>query len=420
MRNGWKAQKLGDVFQIKPPKNEAKKRLSSDDLVSFVPMEDLGILSKNFRATKSRPFGEVSGSYTYFAENDVLVAKITPCFENGKMGIARNLINGIGFGSSEFIVFRSNGCVSSEYLFYFLSADQFREEGKRRMSGAVGHKRVQKEFVENLLIPFPVSIGEQSRIVAVLDKVFAGIDKAKANAEQNLKNSKELFESYLQEFFERQMNSVGGIMLKEICDLQNGFAFKSADYISSSSTMLFRMSQIRPDGRIDLDNNPRYLPDAYFEKYKEYTLSDGDIVIAMTDMATETKILGVPTLIKKDHRNLLLNQRVGRFINIDLDRVHVPYLRYILTSSQINLYYKSLGHGGVQINIGKPDILNARIPLPDIHTQKSAATLLDTLSFESNRIANIYQRKLLRLEQLKKSILQKAFSGELTREEVPA
>lgn len=95
--------------------------------------------------------------------------------------------------------------------------------------------------------------------------------------------------------------------LSEICDLQNGFAFKSSDYIDFSNTMNFRMSQIRPGGYIDLNNNPKYLPDSFCTKYKDYLLKDGDVVIAMTDLATETKILGVPTLIIKDERQLLLN-----------------------------------------------------------------------------------------------------------------
>jgi type I restriction enzyme S subunit len=76
---------------------------------------------------KERELKDVAGSYTYFAENDVLLAKITPCFENGKIGIARNLTNGTGFGSSEYIVFRSKGEINQDYLFYFLSRESFRD-----------------------------------------------------------------------------------------------------------------------------------------------------------------------------------------------------------------------------------------------------------------------------------------------------
>src|SRR5680860_948321 len=105
-------------------------------------MEDLGIDQMFLEPRAERQFSQVAGSYTYFADDDVLLAKITPCFENGKLGIARGLVNGVGFGSSEFIVFRQSGELASEFLFYYLSQDGFRDAGQRVMSGAVGHKRV--------------------------------------------------------------------------------------------------------------------------------------------------------------------------------------------------------------------------------------------------------------------------------------
>ena len=97
MKKHWEVKRLGDVCLIKPPKSEARKQLGSSDLVSFVPMKNLGIGSKYLVASQVRPLEDVAGSYTYFAEEDVLLAKITPCFENGKLGIARNLSNGVGY-----------------------------------------------------------------------------------------------------------------------------------------------------------------------------------------------------------------------------------------------------------------------------------------------------------------------------------
>jgi type I restriction enzyme S subunit len=165
--------------------------------------------------------------------------------------------------------------------------------------------------------------------------------------------------------------------LGEVCDLQNGFAFKSTDYIEFSNTVNFRMSQIRPGGGVDLENNPKYLPDEYAITYKDYLLKEGDIVIAMTDMATETKILGVPTIVPSDSRNWLLNQRVGKLFNIDKSKVNIAFLKYILVSEPINEYYKKLGRGGLQINIGKQDILNAKIPLPPLPEQQRIVSILD-------------------------------------------
>ncbi len=106
MKKEWQIKPLHEVCQIKPPKSEARDKISVNELVSFLPMENLGIDKKFVRATQTKPLSAVIGSYTYFADNDVLLAKITPCFENGKIGIAEGLVNGIGFGSIEYIVFR--------------------------------------------------------------------------------------------------------------------------------------------------------------------------------------------------------------------------------------------------------------------------------------------------------------------------
>ena len=105
MREGWELKPLKEVCQIRPPKREAKETLDQNDLVSFVPMKVLGENKKSFSVEENKKLSEVSSSYTYFKNNDVLLAKITPCFENGKLGIAKDLTNGIGFGSSEYIVY---------------------------------------------------------------------------------------------------------------------------------------------------------------------------------------------------------------------------------------------------------------------------------------------------------------------------
>ena len=104
------------------------------------------------------------------------------------------------------------------------------------------------------------------------------------------------------------------VKLKEICDLQNGYAFKSSDYIDESNVLNCRMSNIRPNASFDIEYSPKYLPEEFAEKYREYLLNDGDLVIAMTDLANDPKILGVPTIVNTKGYQLLLNQRVGKLI----------------------------------------------------------------------------------------------------------
>lgn len=203
----WEEKKLGEVFEIKPPKKEAREKLSENDLVSFLPMEDLGVCENEIKPEKEKPLKDVAGSYTYFAENDVLLAKITPCFENGKLGVAKNLKNGIGFGSSEYIVFRSNGEIEPEFLFYFLSRNSFREEGRKFMSGAVGHKRVSKDWIENYFFSFPKSVEAQQTIVRQLDALRAETQKLEVVYKKKLSDLEELKKSILQKAFAGQLKT---------------------------------------------------------------------------------------------------------------------------------------------------------------------------------------------------------------------
>ena len=174
----WKKVKISDVCQIQPKKAQVKSKLKDSDEVSFMPMKDLGIQSIYPKSTQIKKLEKVYNSYTYFEDNDILLAKITPCFENGKLGIASNLINGVGFGSSEYIVLRCSEEVIPQYIYFCLNQPSFRIIGENQMSGAVGHKRVPIEYVENTKIYLP-PIAHQERIVAKLDA--ANIEFRNAN-----------------------------------------------------------------------------------------------------------------------------------------------------------------------------------------------------------------------------------------------
>ncbi len=160
------------------------------------------------------------------------------------------------------------------------------------------------------------------------------------------------------------------VKLGDLCDLQNGYAFKSSDYIDCSNTLNFRMSNIRPDGNVDLEYAKKHLPNEYAEKFPEYILSSGDVVIAMTDMANDPQILGVPTIIPEHYGTLLLNQRVGKFININCEKLYVPFLKHVLNCDTVKNYYKSLSGGGLQINLSKKDLLQLQIPVPPLSIQR--------------------------------------------------
>jgi type I restriction enzyme S subunit len=197
------------------------------------------------------------------------------------------------------------------------------------------------------------------------------------------------------------------VLLSTICDLKNGFAFKSKDYVDISNTLSCRMSSIRPGGNFDLEHNQRFLPDNYAKLYSDYLLSDGDIVIAMTDLAGDPKILGVPTIVKTGGKNLLQNQRVGKLVVTDSSKVFIPFLQYALNRPVNKSYYKKFAGGGLQINVSKKDILNNSVPLPPLDQQKKIAAILDA--------ADAYRQKtkalITKYEELTQSLFLDMFGS---------
>ncbi len=151
--------------------NPSKSELNSFDkniLISFIDMASIS--NDGYIINKiDRQLSDVrKGSYTYFKENDIILAKITPCMENGKCAIANGLTNGIGMGSSEFHILRCNDKINNKYLFTYLNRNTIRKEAEQNMTGASGHRRVPITFYENLDIPLP-SIDKQKEIVAEIE-----------------------------------------------------------------------------------------------------------------------------------------------------------------------------------------------------------------------------------------------------------
>lgn len=177
------------------------------------------------------------------------------------------------------------------------------------------------------------------------------------------------------------------VRLGEVCDLFNGYAFKKTDYVEKSNTLLIRMGNIRPNGEFDAEHKIQYLPDNFNNKYKDYLLNDGDVIIAMTDMGNAMNILGVPTIVKnKNNRNFLLNQRVGKLFNFS-EKIIVQYLKYALSSNEVKKQFKLQGYGGLQINLGKTQILSTKIPLPPLEIQKQIVAECEKVEEQYNTLS---------------------------------
>ncbi|MFB2801006.1 restriction endonuclease subunit S [Shewanella seohaensis] len=178
---GWRVGALSEFADINPKlKNDVP--LTDDLLVSFIKMEDV---SNNAQVIRKhvRKYSDVAKGFTKFNDNDVLVAKITPCFENGKGGYATNLLNGIGFGSTEFHVLRAKENSDSKYIYQYTNFDRFRLAAEASMCGTGGQRRVQTDFVKTHKTQFP-PLPEQQKIAKILTSVDEVIEKTQAQIDK--------------------------------------------------------------------------------------------------------------------------------------------------------------------------------------------------------------------------------------------
>lgn len=169
----WERKRLRFVLKMNPSKSEIE--LDDSDLVSFVPMDAVGEYG-GIRLNEEKELSEIGSGYTYFCDDDVVVAKITPCFENGKGALAKGLTNKTAFGTTELHVMRANlGQLEPKFLFYLTISDLFRKIGESEMYGAGGQKRVPESFFKDFRAGLP-SPDEQKTITRFLDFKTAQID----------------------------------------------------------------------------------------------------------------------------------------------------------------------------------------------------------------------------------------------------
>lgn len=399
----WDTKPLGEVCTIKPPKAEARTKLADDDEVSFAPMEDLGIGVKYMQPLRTRQFGEVSGSYTYFADGDVLLAKITPCFENGKLGVARDLKNGVGFGSSEYIVLRPNPSLDAEFLYYYLARPDFLEEGARSMTGAVGHKRVSKEFVENYQIPLP-RVSEQRRIVAILDEAFEGVAIAKASAEKNLQNARELFEVYHQTVFSGVESAYK--RLDEFARFRNGI-----NYTKQSKGRRVRIIGVKDFQNhfwVPLDDLDSVTLDG--ELSASDIVGQGDILVVRSNGNPE--LIGRCMVVGKTSEQMTHSGFTIR-VMLDGNLASPEYLCQFMRSRNVRRDLIDGGNGLSIKSLNQGMLAALVVPLPAIEKQRKIVSEIEVMSMEAARLSDVCFRKLAALEELKKSLLHQAFTGQL-------
>jgi len=192
---------LSDLVKINPSKSELDKNLDTNIKVSFVPMKSVGEEGE-FDGSEIKNFSSVSSGFTYFKENDVLFAKITPCMENGKGAIAKGLKNEIGFGSTEFHVLRPNEILNSSFLFHLTKLSNFRIFAELNMSGSAGQKRVPKSFFGKIKIETN-KLNNQIKF----EKAIENLSLSKISVLKQLTSSENLFNSLIQKAFKGELVS---------------------------------------------------------------------------------------------------------------------------------------------------------------------------------------------------------------------
>jgi type I restriction enzyme, S subunit len=259
-----------------------------------------------------------------------------------------------------------------------------------------------------LTIPIP-PLPEQQRIVAILDKAFAAIATAKANAEKNLQNARTLFESHLQSVFTHRGKGWVEKPLSGLCDIKHGFAFKSDFFTDTGDYILLTPGNFYESGGYrDRGAKQKYydgeIPDGFI-------LSKGDMLVAMTEQAAG--LLGSPILVPQSGK-FLHNQRLG----LVTKKPGAPWMNefffHVFNTQAVRKAIHDSASGVKVRHTSPAKIGEVAVAFPtSLSEQRRIVSTLTALAAETQRLASIYERKLAALEELKKSLLHQAFTGQL-------
>lgn len=465
----WIWVKLGGVIDVNPPKLKMTS-LTDEDRCSFVPMAAVSDTDGVIFAPEERGFKQVKTGYTQFVEEDVIFAKITPCMENGKSAIAKDLINGVGYGSTEFYVLRTSELLENKLLYQLVRSSSFRAEAKRHMTGAVGQQRVPKKFIEDYPFPLP-PLNEQKRIAdkverlldkinqakqlieeakatfelrraAILDKAFRGelTKKWREENQDKLIHGAELYHLIKNNRLEnveskRELKEVSQMFedsnLQELIDANGWIHLKAnmfclnincgrtpTEDISESGEVPFLKVYNIVNNKIDFEYKPQFIPkevsDSNLEKSK---LLPNDIIM---------NIVGPPlkkiAVIPNDYPEWNMNQAIVRFR--PLNYVLTKYLYYCLQFDEtlkevINQTRGVVGQSNISVNQSR----SLSMPIPSVEEQHEIVNALEKLIEKEIVVLDILNSKEDELDKLTQSILNKAFKGSLgtgNTEEGPA
>jgi type I restriction enzyme, S subunit len=401
MKEGWEIKRLGEITSLLGDGLHGTPKYSFEGEYYFINGNNLsdGIieLKENTKRVSSDEFRKY---YKNLTDRTVLVSI------NGTLG-------NVAFFNNEKIILGKSACyfnlkenIEKNFIKYIICSPYFQDYLHKEATGAT-IKNISLKTMRDFELPLP-PLPEQKRIVAILDKAFAAIAKAKANAAQNCKNAKEIFEGYLQKVFEEKGEGWEEKRLGDIADVIGGYSFKSTDFKTEGKYQVLRMGNVRP-GIIRENESPVYIDNLDKAVLKRALLLKNDVIITQTGTKNK-RDYGFTVIIENE--NYLLNQRISaiRFSNNYLSKF---FLYFSWTNIFKNQYFANETGTVGQGNVGIGAITSALIPFTSIKIQQYIVKKLDTLFIETKKLEVIYKQKINDLEELKKSILEKAFKGEL-------
>lgn len=387
----------------------------SDETVAFVPMESL---REDAIDQKEISVAEGSSKYTFFADNDLLIAKVTPCFENGNISVAKNLKGGIGFGSSEIFVLRFDKRTNPRYMFYMAESAPFQAKACSTMCGVGGLKRISPLFMRTYEFNLP-TLSEQEHIVAYLDKQLDSINERIWLRERELQTLIKLKQSEINSVVTRGLDStvpmkdsgipwIGQIpthwkvrRIKDIAHLGSGTTPKSGmdKYYENGTIPWLNTSDVQ-NGIII--NNPLFITDKAVEDYPVLRYYPANtVLLAMYGGGTigNVGLMTYPAMINQACCALITHKGM------------LPkYLFYYLLS--VRGWVISTGFGGTQINLSQKLIAQYFITVPPLDEQKSIVSYLDdTYKRIDESILNINEQ-INKLKLLKKALINEVISGQ--------
>lgn len=412
---GWVWAPVNDLCQFNP-----KTTAEDDSACGFVPMQGLGTRYRADTSIEQRAWGDVKKAYTHFQNGDVLVAKVTPCFENGKAGIARNLPNGIGAGSSEFCVFRPHPGIDSKYLLGCFSTEDFRRRATVAMTGSVGLKRVPKDVFLGEQIPLAPA-AEQTRIADKLDAVLSRVDDVNARLDRVAPLLKRFRQSVLAAATSgrltedwREQNGVPfpweNCLTKDAGKIQLGRQ-RSPKYHSGANMRPYLRVQNVFEDRIDLsDVMSMDFDEADFERYR---LKSGDILL---NEGQSPEYLGRPALFRDELPDACFTNTLIRFQARD----HVAPEFALLVFRHYMHSGRYLQEGTTTTNIahlGAGRFGEVEFPLPTRLEQEEIAQRSKILFAFADRLEARLKAARTAAQRLTPAVLAKAFRGELVAQD---